>query len=323
MTMRKKRVLLVEDEANVALLMAESLADLSQDLEVVTAASGEEALQRVEQSVWDLVVTDYRMPGITGLQLIETGKPKTPTTLWVLMTAYGSEEVKQAAERLDVYHYMTKPFPLADLRRVIREALAFQEKGVAPGASAAAATKTFHPAIKVTLGGDGSVGKTALIRRLITGQLDPIRKMTIGVDFHLYEVHNAVSTRLIVWDVSGQDHFAFTRKAFYRGSKAIGLVYAVSDRQTFERVATWRDEIRQILPSVPLVLVGNKTDLPRQVTYEEGKAIADAWGAPFLETSCVNGSGVREFFTTLAEAAIQYVRERNPAQPFDVLSAQA
>ncbi len=320
--MRKKRVLLVEDQANVALLMAESLAGLDPDLEVVTAASGEEALQRMEQKVWDLVVTDYRMPGITGLQLIETSKLKTPTTLWVLMTAYGSEEVRQAAERLDVYHYMTKPFPLADLRRVIQEALAFQERGTAPGASAAA-TKTFRPAIKVTLGGDGSVGKTALIRRLITGQFDATRKMTIGVDFHLYEVHNAVSTRLIVWDVSGQDHFAFTRKAFYRGSKAIGLVYAVSERRSFERVVTWRDEIRQILPSVPLVLVGNKTDLPRQVTYAEGKAIADAWSAPFLETSCVDGSGVREFFTTLTEAAVQYARERNPAQPFDVLSAQA
>src|SRR5574341_1488470 len=312
--MRKKRVLLVENEATIALLMADSLADLSPDLEVKVAASGEEALRHMEQGAWDLVVTDYCMPGISGLQLIETGKPRTPTTLWVLIAAYGSEEVKQAAQRLDVYHYMTKPFPLADLRHVIQEALAFQER-----ASASAPT-TFRPAIKVTLGGDGSVGKTALIRRLITGQFATTRKMTIGVDFHLYEVQNATSTRLIVWDVSGQDRFAFTRKAFYRGSKAVGLVYAVSDRQSFDRLVAWRDEIRQVLPFVPLVLVGNKTDLPRQVTFAEGQAVADAWGIPLLETSCVNGNGVREFFTALAQAALEHVKERSPAQAHDPLA---
>ncbi len=299
--MSLKRVLLVEDEATVAFLIKESLSDLGSDYEVETAASGEEALRKMERARWDLVVTDQRMPGITGLELIETLKTKSPATLTILITAYGSEEMQQAAQRLNVYNYMTKPFPLADLRRVIKDALALKANGrdePPPEKDA--------PPLKITLGGDGNVGKTTLIKRLCTGEFDASRVMTIGVDFHLYDLSQTqVTRRLIVWDVSGQDQFAFTRRAFYRGSKAVGLVYAVSDRLSFEKLCVWRDEIRTLLPRVPLALAANKTDLPCQVVSEEGRRLADAWNAPFFETSCVTGEGVADFFGTLAELAAQ------------------
>ncbi len=306
MEKKPKRVLIVEDEVNVSLLMKESLADLGSDYEVDTAMSGEEALRKFERIGWDLVVTDYRMPGISGLQLIQTLKSKAPATLSVLITAYGTEEVEQAAQRLKVFKYMTKPFPLADLKRVIKDALAEKADN---GRGAPQESPAGPSAVKVTMGGDGYVGKTTMIHRFCTGEFDAKRTMTIGVEFHIHDVQlNNSPTRLIVWDVSGQDHFAFTRRAFYRGSKAVGLVYDVSNIKSFERLSRWRDEISTFLPGVPLVLAGNKADLPRQVSTEMGFALAAQWRVPFFETTCVSGQGIREFFNTVAQAAITNIR---------------
>jgi len=298
-----KHVLVAEDDATVALLIKDGLADLGATFDVETVSSGEEALERVKEGKWDLVVTDQRMRGMSGLQLIESLKDKMPAALTILITAYGSDEVEQAARRLNVYHYMTKPFPLVDLKRVIEEALAYSQD-VEPPAPDGEREKQ---ALKMSLGGDGNVGKTTLIRRLCTGKFDSARVMTIGVDFHLYDIqHDDRATRLIVWDVSGQDQFEFTRRAFYRGSKAVGLVYDVSRRTSFERLPKWREEIRAILPNVPFVLAGNKTDLTRQVSTAEGLALAKAWRVPFFETCCVHGGGVREFFHALTHYAIDF-----------------
>jgi len=304
-----KRVLVVEDDPSVAFLIKDGLVDLGAKFYVETASSGEAALEKIAQEHWDLIVTDQRMPGMTGLQLIEALKERAPSTLTILITAYGSEEVEQAARRLNVYHYMAKPFPLADLKRVIEDALAFSQNSESSSSS-----NNNHKArgLKITLGGEGNVGKTTLIHRLCTGKFQVARVMTIGVDFHLYDVqHDHQPVRLIVWDVSGQEQFEFTRRAFYRGSKAVGLVYDVSERQSFERLADWYDEIRSMLPRVPLVVVGNKIDLARQVSTEEGRQLASRWGVPFFETSCVTGEGVQTVFLALADLASQYSKSKS------------
>jgi small GTP-binding protein len=299
-----KRVLIVEDDPSMKFLLKDGLIDLGAKFYVETAPSGEAALEKLSQGHWDLVVTDNRMPGMSGLQLIEVVKERAPATLTILITAYGSEEVEQAARRLNVYHYMAKPFPLADLKRVIEDALTFSQPGDPPPNS-----NNNHKArgLKITLGGEGNVGKTTLIRRLCTGKFEAARVMTIGVDFHLYDIQqDSRQVRLIVWDVGGQEQFSFTRCAFYRGSKAVGLVYDVSDHKTFERLIYWRDEIHSILPHVPLVIIGNKIDLVRQVSHEEGMMLASEWNVPFFETSCVDGKGVQEVFLALADLAIKY-----------------
>lgn len=306
----KKRVLLVEDEVTGALLMQESLRDLQDEVEVHVVSSGEEALKQLETQEWDLIVTDHRMAGMTGLELIETVHATMPATLTILITGYGSEELEQAAQRLQVHRYLTKPFSLVNLKRIIRDALALEDHRRTGGRPDA--EKEAQQAVKVTLGGDGSVGKSALIRRLCTGEFQPNRVMTIGVDFFLHDIKaDSSSTRLIVWDVSGQDRFAFTRRAFYRGSKAVGLVYDVSSRQSFERLQAWWDEIHEMLPKVAVVLAANKTDLPRVVSIDEGRSLAARWGIAFFETSCVNGDGVKEFFSTLGEKALESLSPHN------------
>jgi small GTP-binding protein len=312
-----KRVLVVEDDATVAFLIKDGLSDLGAKFYIETAPSGEAALDKINQGRWDLVVTDQRMPGMTGLQLIETLKDRSPTLLTILITAYGSEEMEQAAQQLNVYHYMAKPFPLVDLKRVIEDALAFSQSDDPPPAPASNGDTR---GLKITLGGDGNVGKTTLIRRLCTGRFQAARVITIGVDFHLYDIqHDNQPARLIVWDVSGQDQFEFTRRAFYRGSKAVGLVYDVSDRASFERLPKWRAEIQSIMPNIPFILTGNKIDLGRQISTAEGAALAREWRVPFFETSCLHGDGVREFFHALAHVALDYFPANTRQQKGELL----
>jgi CheY-like chemotaxis protein len=119
-----KRVLIVDDEEKVVFFLRESLEELGQDFTIGTAKSAEEALDKLATQPYDLVISDLRMPGIDGLQLIETVKAKYPRTRFILMTAYGSDEVEARAHHLDVYDYITKPFHVSDLIDVTRQALA-------------------------------------------------------------------------------------------------------------------------------------------------------------------------------------------------------
>lgn len=165
---------------------------------------------------------------------------------------------------------------------------------------------------KVILGGDANVGKTSLIQRYCTGKFDTGRSMTIGIDFHVYQVRiEDAAVRLMVWDLGGQERFAPARRGFYRGTQAVGLIFDTSNRHSFYNLMRWWREVREHLRHVPFVLLANKTDLPRQVSHEETSALAEAWGIPYFESSCATGDGVAEFFYALALRAWEHARLKN------------
>jgi two-component system, NtrC family, response regulator AtoC len=119
----RKRVLVVDDEARLAFLLKQSLLSLGPDYEIQTANTGYDALSIMEHDPCDLVITDYRMEGMGGLDLMRAIRSRRPTTLIILMTAYGSDEVQAEAERLQAYRYITKPFPIEEFQRIVLEAL--------------------------------------------------------------------------------------------------------------------------------------------------------------------------------------------------------
>jgi small GTP-binding protein len=157
---------------------------------------------------------------------------------------------------------------------------------------------------KVAIAGDGSVGKTTLLRRFATGKFRESRIMTIGVDFQTITVYlKGQPIKLTVWDMSGQERFAPIRDDFYKGARAVGVVFDVTDRQSFDDLPYWRREAHQVVPDAYIVINGNKTDLSRVVAAEEGKAYAASINAAYVETSAKTGEGVEQFFRFLAMAA--------------------
>lgn len=117
-----RRILVVDDDDRVRRLVQAGLVK-EKGWEVSTASDGEEAMRKISAHAFDLVITDLRMPGMQGLELIRLIKDASPSTQAILLTAYGSEEVQEEAEALAIHSYLTKPVPIPEIRRIAREAL--------------------------------------------------------------------------------------------------------------------------------------------------------------------------------------------------------
>ena len=121
--MASKHILIVDDEPKVGFFLGRSLKLTNKQCKVSAAQSGEEALEILKKSPVDLLITDLRMPGISGLELIRWAQAANPETQTILITAYGSDKVKAEAQRLKVYHYITKPFNVREFTTVVKKAL--------------------------------------------------------------------------------------------------------------------------------------------------------------------------------------------------------
>lgn len=131
MATEEKWVLIVDDEKRVAFFLEESLKALGKGLAVVSVGSAEEALEQLARRPFDLVVTDLRMPGMDGLELMQQVKETHPHTRTILITAYGSEEVEAEARRLESASYLTKPFPVTAFTQAVEQALQLEQTGEA------------------------------------------------------------------------------------------------------------------------------------------------------------------------------------------------
>lgn len=121
--MGSQRILIIDDEANQRLMLAEALRVLDAGYLIETAADGHAGLVTLTSDHPDLVITDYHMPAMDGLEFIAQLRARGMNTRIILITAYSSPELFAAAQQLDVDYCLTKPVPLALLRRVAQAAL--------------------------------------------------------------------------------------------------------------------------------------------------------------------------------------------------------
>jgi small GTP-binding protein len=160
------------------------------------------------------------------------------------------------------------------------------------------------PLYKVMLIGDGNVGKTSLARQFCEHKFEESRILTIGVDFQIKQVELPEGTvKLSIWDVAGQPRFQVVRESFYRGSLAAALVYDLSNHETFEHLDGWLQEIRQVVPNVKIILVGNKKDLEHQPHPGKDTFFKKETSVAYIETSAKTGDGVDEMFIMLSRLA--------------------
>ena len=118
------RILVVDDLPEMSEMIADDLCD--RGYEGVAVASGREALRRLQTERVDLLVTDLHMPEVDGLALLRASLAMDPTRPVILLTAHGSVETAVQATCGGAYHYLTKPFRLDVLSRLIGEALSLR-----------------------------------------------------------------------------------------------------------------------------------------------------------------------------------------------------
>lgn len=127
--MRKPKVLVIDDNLAMLETMKEYLSD--HGFLVKTASDGEGALRQFEEAGCDAVLTDLRMKGFDGLDVLGEIRKRDMHVPVVIMTAFGNVESAVEAIQLGAYHYLTKPFEMATLRmllqRAVREGLMREE----------------------------------------------------------------------------------------------------------------------------------------------------------------------------------------------------
>ena len=116
--MQKERVLIVDDEANARTALAELLRDEGYSVE--TAADGFKALPKLEEFAPDVVVTDLKMPGLSGLELMAKVRERDPDSVVIVMTAFGAVESAVQAMRQGAADYLTKPVNVEELSLVLK-----------------------------------------------------------------------------------------------------------------------------------------------------------------------------------------------------------
>lgn len=117
-----QRILIVDDEKTVALILQDAL-EILPDCEVSTANSAEEAWQLFDEQPFDLLITDYKMPGTDGITLAERVRKFYPQTTIVMVTAYASSELHEQAAQVAIQRILDKPVRINEIRHVASEAL--------------------------------------------------------------------------------------------------------------------------------------------------------------------------------------------------------
>lgn len=118
---RKHPILIVDDETEI---LHSLRALLRHDFEVFTAESGPQALEVLARQPIHVIMTDQRMPGMTGAELLARVRQQCPDAVPILFTGYADlKAVVDAVNRGHVYHYLTKPWDADDLQALLQEAI--------------------------------------------------------------------------------------------------------------------------------------------------------------------------------------------------------
>lgn len=161
--------------------------------------------------------------------------------------------------------------------------------------------------LKLTLLGAPSVGKTSLVKRYVDGYFKDFYQVTMGTTFHSKAVHvDGLSIRLVIWDLGGQKSFARLMKDYIRGAAGSFIVFDVTSRSSFEALTHWINDLWEICPKVPFIIIGNKNDLVdhRAVSDEEIAELAGKYGMDWMTASAKNDNNVNKAFTQLTKQVL-------------------
>lgn len=121
MEKHKSKILVIEDEKNMREILKMLLEGEGYDAFV--ARDGNEGLDWLGRDIFDLVITDIKMPGADGFQILKKAQEVSPETLVIMITAFGTTESAVEAMKFGAYDYIHKPFKIDEIRLVVKNAL--------------------------------------------------------------------------------------------------------------------------------------------------------------------------------------------------------
>jgi len=127
----------------------------------------------------------------------------------------------------------------------------------------------------------------------------------LGAQFSKYDEDiDGNNCKLFFWDIAGQEEFEFMRPTFYKGSKAAIIVFshAEDQKESFDHIKDWHDDIKKFCGDLPIVLFGNKIDLVDEDKLDDSevqKLVKDRNFLGYYKTSAKTGSGVYKAFQAI------------------------
>ena len=121
----RPRVLFIDDEPIVLRSCRRIFA--AEDMDLETASSGEEGLEKARSGAYDVVVTDIKMPGLGGIDVLKTLRRERPDIVTVVFTGYANVETARDALRNGAFDYVPKPFTPEEIKDVVRNAAKARE----------------------------------------------------------------------------------------------------------------------------------------------------------------------------------------------------
>jgi Ras-related protein Rab-11A len=163
---------------------------------------------------------------------------------------------------------------------------------------------------KFIIGGDGAVGKTTLIDRIINGRFQENHAMTIGVDFKLYKTeYHGDPVTLQIWDLGGQEQFHKLHQSYCFGALGAVVMYDLTRHITFEHIADWIELINTGAKTpIPIIVVGAKADLVDQNHIDKYFGDLHNQNLPILQhivTSAKTGLNIGELVSKIIDAVWQ------------------
>jgi two-component system response regulator PilR (NtrC family) len=116
-----EKILVVDDERSMRDVLSIMLKRAGYNVSV--AADGEEAISQIGKEIFDLVITDLKMPRVDGLEVLKAVKEGSPDTVVLLITAFASTDSAVEAMKRGAYDYLSKPFQIDEVQLIVRNAL--------------------------------------------------------------------------------------------------------------------------------------------------------------------------------------------------------
>ena len=169
--------------------------------------------------------------------------------------------------------------------------------------------------LKLLTIGDQFVGKSSIINRYIDDKFNGNIKPTLAIDYKTKMIQKGENLiKISIYDTAGEEKYRHLIKNYYNGSNGILLVFDITDKNSFDNLNFWLDELEKNcnLNNLYIFLVGNKTDLKkeRKVSYDEAKNFADMKKIPYIEISAKTGDNIDKLFNDFIKGTIINIIEQ-------------
>lgn len=159
--------------------------------------------------------------------------------------------------------------------------------------------------LKYIIIGDGYVGKSSIMAKLLYNEFLAVYEMTLGVDFGIYHQKiNNDDINIQIWDTVGQEKYKSVIRSYYRSSHCCLLVFDVTNKDSFNNIKEWKSSVETYSNSKPLfILIGNKIDLEkdRKVKRDEALQFAKDNDMEYFETSAKTGLNIKNIMLNTVE----------------------